>query len=155
MCCKASKEKKRTKDWMHSAPWQHYLFQWNVFTSKWLQVNSLWSCILLPRGEHSLPTVLPNPLALPSRSIPSQSFYMLTVWISLPPQERPEPLASQEPNSLTNSPQSSTDLSQSYTNVPLCHTLRQPNTCISQGAPFPSPALPPQIIRLSFLHTLA
>lgn len=98
---------------------------------------------------------LPNPLALPSRSIPSQSFYMLTVWISLPPQECPEPLASQEPNSLTNSPQSSTDLSQSYTDVPLCHPPRQPNTCISQGAPFPSPALPPQMIRLSFLHTLA
>lgn len=116
---------------------------------------SLWSCILSPRGEHSLPAVLLNPSAPPSRSIPSQSFYTLTVWISLTPQVCPEPLASQEPNSLTNSSQSSTDLSQSYTNVPLCHPPRQPNTRISHEAPFPSPALPPQINRLSFLHTLA
>lgn len=121
-----------------------------------IQVTATNSCVRLhpvPQRETQPACLLQKLSGVVSWSSSFTMFYMLTVMCQTP-REHPEPPASWEPQSyeLTTS---STVLPQSYTNVPPGYPPRQANAHISHRGPFPSPTLPPQIIRLTTLTHLS
>lgn len=92
----ARKEKK--KQWLKTlltlAALHKYVPVEHIYIDMTASQLMLWSCIPLPKGKPSLPAVLQHLLVWRPGPFPFTMFDMLTVWISLIPQEHPEPQAS-------------------------------------------------------------